>query len=66
MVLESPKQKSGLVFLGSTVSGEVIKEIDQRRGEIPRSRVVERALRQYLEREKTATTITVTGKGEPN
>ena len=37
-------------MLGVTVNSELIKEIDEFRGEVPRSRVVERALNQYLER----------------
>jgi metal-responsive CopG/Arc/MetJ family transcriptional regulator len=40
----------GLKFmLGATVSPELVREIDAFRGEVPRSRVVERALKQYLQ-----------------
>jgi metal-responsive CopG/Arc/MetJ family transcriptional regulator len=39
-------------MLGVTVEPKLVKEIDELRGEIPRSRVVERALNQFIERWK--------------
>ena len=36
-------------MLGASVAPELIKQIDEYRGEIPRSRIVERALNQFLE-----------------
>ena len=36
-------------MLGVTVSPELIKQVDEFRGEVPRSRIVERALKQFLE-----------------
>jgi hypothetical protein len=35
-------------MLGATVEPQVVKELDAIRGEIPRSRIVERALNWYL------------------
>jgi hypothetical protein len=36
-------------YLGATVDPETVERIDSIRGEVPRSRVVERALQQFLE-----------------
>ena len=38
-------------YLNATVEPETIKKIDAFRGMIPRSRIVNKALNQYLERE---------------
>jgi hypothetical protein len=49
----------GLKFtLGSTIDPDVIRQIDAVRGEVPRSRVVERALKQYLVQITTTGTTT--------
>ena len=50
MALESPKARGKWAFMGASISVDLIRELDQFRGEIPRSRVIERALRQFLER----------------
>jgi hypothetical protein len=39
------------IFLAATVKRETFKKLEQMRGMIPRSRIVEEALLQYLERE---------------
>jgi metal-responsive CopG/Arc/MetJ family transcriptional regulator len=52
MALESPKARGRLAFLGTSINVNLIREVDQFRGEIPRSRIIERALRQFLERER--------------
>jgi hypothetical protein len=48
---ESPRARGSWVFVGASINTNVIRQLDRFRGEIPRSRIVERALRQYLERE---------------
>jgi hypothetical protein len=40
--------------LGATVEPKLVQEIDAIRGEVPRSRVIERALNEYLARQKSA------------
>jgi hypothetical protein len=52
---ERPKVKGDWVFLGASINPKTMRELERFRGEVPRSRVVERALRQYLERETTTT-----------
>jgi len=39
-------------MLGASVEPELVKQIDALRGEVPRSRVVERALNHYLEEQE--------------
>ena len=48
---ESPKARGNWAFLGTSIKVGTIRELDRFRGEIPRSRIVERALNQFLERE---------------
>jgi hypothetical protein len=62
---ESPKARGGWAFLGASIDVGTIRELDRIRGEVPRSRLVERALKQFLEREKI-TTPTTTAFGERN
>jgi hypothetical protein len=40
--------KGHKILLGATVEPQLIKELDALRGEVPRSRLVERALNWYL------------------
>jgi len=42
-------QKGCKYYLSATVEPEMVKRIDALRGEIPRSRIVDRALSQYLD-----------------
>ena len=39
-------------FLGASINPETWRDLERFRGEIPRSRIVERALKQYLERQR--------------
>jgi metal-responsive CopG/Arc/MetJ family transcriptional regulator len=41
--------KGHKILLGATVDPQLIKELDALRGEVPRSRIVERVLNQYLQ-----------------
>jgi hypothetical protein len=47
MTLENPKYKWS--FLGVSVDTEIIRAIDAMRAEVPRSKIVQSALRQFLE-----------------
>ena len=51
-------------YLGATVDPETVKRIDRMRGEIPRSRVVERALLQFLERGEKNNLVVTKTQGE--
>jgi predicted transcriptional regulator len=42
--------KESKIYLGATVDPETIRKLDKIRGEIPRSRLVEKAIVQFLER----------------
>ena len=64
MALESPKARGRLAFLGTSINVNLIREVDQFRGEIPRSRIIERALRQFLERENAAVVAVKQADGE--
>jgi predicted transcriptional regulator len=44
-------QNGNKLYLGTCVDPAVMRGLDNLRGEIPRSRIVERALKQFLERE---------------
>ena len=43
------KLRGKKTILGASVTPEVIRQIDEYRGEVPRSRIIERALNQFLE-----------------
>jgi hypothetical protein len=53
---ESPRARGSWAFLGASIDVGTIRELDRFRGEIPRSRVVEQALKQFLERESSGYT----------
>jgi predicted transcriptional regulator len=42
--------KESKIYLGATVNPETVRRLDKIRGEIPRSRLVEKAIMQFLER----------------
>ena len=62
MALQSPEGREKK-YLTAYLNRGTIDKIDNLRGEVPRSRVVQRALNQYLERELSAITL---ASGERN
>jgi predicted transcriptional regulator len=62
MVAQSPKgPKTNLSFY---VDQEIVDKIDNYRGEIPRSRIMQRAINQFLERELSIAASAVAALGE--
>jgi len=50
---EKPKVKGDWVFLGASINPKIMRELERFRGQVPRSKVVERALREFLERKES-------------
>ena len=59
---ESPRARGSWAFLGASIDVGTIREIDRIRGEVPRSRIVERALKQFLNRELGKENLTSNNK----
>lgn len=50
-ILENPVERQGKKYITAYLNCDVIKKLDEFRGEVPRNKVVQRAINQFLERE---------------